>query len=287
MGHTENALKKIEEMYGYLSVVKANIHKKKNGLKYTKPRIMGDKIVVLGNGKSQQLFWDNIDRFIGYDILCVNSFICREKELFFKYKPKYYCAVDGVIFSEEKARKSGGRNVEDYYDIRKVLESVTWKMYIVTFDIYDMDIKNKNIEFIKINQSNTQYIGKSVKSLYKKNLATIGAESVAVTALFFSVVFGYKQIALFGVDHDNFKGLVNNINNEILMETWHSYDTNKPEYLKIRGGFGEQYIYLLFEGYTALFKSYLLVAELAKEMNAKILNYNIDSYIDAFDKVKL
>lgn len=287
MGHAENALRKIEELYGYLSVVRSNIYKKKSGLKSTKPRVMGDKIVVLGNGRSQQLFWDNIEKFGGYDILCVNSFICREKELFFKYKPKYYCAVDGCLFSEERAKRLGGTDEEDYYNIRKILESVTWKMYIVTFDTYDIDIKNKNIEVIKINQSNTQYIGERVKRLYKKNLATIGAESVAVSALFFSLVFGYKEIALFGVDHDNFKGLVNDVNNQVVMETWHSYNTNKPDYVKIREGVGEQYVYLVFEGYATLFKSYLLVAELAEEINAKILNYNIDSYIDAFDKVKL
>ncbi|NBK93780.1 hypothetical protein D5278_17725 [bacterium 1XD21-13] len=287
MGYAENVLKKIEEMYGYLSVVRMNAHKKKNGLKSTKPRVLGDKIAVLGNGKSQQLFWDNIERFRDYDILCVNSFICRQTDLFFKYKPKYYCAVDGCLFSEERAKRLGGTNEEDYYNIRKVLEDVTWKMYIITFDIYDIIINNRNIEIIKINQSNTPYVGQHVKKLYEKNLATIGAESVAVTALFFSVVFGYKEIALFGVDHDNFKGLVNNINNEVLVETWHSYNTSKPDYVKIREGVGEQYIYLIFEGYTTLFKSYLLVAELAKEMGAEILNYNVNSYIDAFNKVRL
>ncbi len=274
-----NALISMNESY---NTFVANMQNMYHGVKPTKPKIMGDKIVILGNGPSQDLFLENRNDFLGYDVLCMNSFPQYNEKDFFSIKPKFYCAVDSMLTNEDIARKT--ERLDEYIGIRKVFDKVDWKMFIVTWNGLDFQINNSNINIITINRNICMNLpDKRRKKLYLKNQAMIVTESVAVPSIFFSIVFGFKEVALFGVDHDDFKEIKFDDSNELFINTWHAYDKEKPDCCKIRGG-GEYFIYEVFEGYMKTFKAYVECRKLADSVTCHIVNYNYNSYVDAFEK---
>lgn len=255
-----------------------------HGTKPTKPEVMGNKIVVLGNGPSQDLFLENRNDFEGYDVLCVNSFPQYNEKDFFSIKPRFYCAVDSMLTNESVARKTG--RLDEYTEIRRIFEIVNWKMSIITWNGIDFGIENSNIDVIKINRNVCMDIPYPRREkLYRKNRAMIVTESVAVPAVFFAIIFGFQDIALFGIDHDDFKEIAFDDSNELYINTWHAYNKEKPDCCKIRGG-GEHFMYEVFEGYAKVFKAYVECRKLADSVNCHIVNYNYKSYVDAFEKSK-
>lgn len=278
-------IKSLEALNEIYNTIMAEIKNAYNGTKPTTPYNLGDKIVVLGNGPSQNLFLKNRNDFMEYDVVCVNSFPQYSEKEFFEIKPRYYCAVDSVLFDEEVARKIGKREMEEYVGIRKVLEKVDWKLSIVTWNTNEFKVDNSYIDEIKISRNVCSEMDfDRRKKLYLKNRAMIKTETVATVALFFSIVFGYKEVALFGVDHDDFKNVEFDDSDEIYTYAWHAYDKDKPAVNKIRGGMGSHFIYEIFEGYMWIFKEYLELQRLAESVQCHIINYNCKSYIDAFEK---
>lgn len=277
-----NRLEALGELYYTIITEKKNAQK---GIKTTTPYSLGDKIVVLGNGPSQNLFLKNRKDFTGYDILCVNSFPQYSEKEFFEIKPRYYCTVDPVMIDEERARQTGKRESEEYIGIRKVLKKVDWNLSIVTWNTNEFNIANPYINEIKLNTNVCLKMAfRRRKKLYLENRAMMRSETVAIPALFFSIVFGFKEIALFGIDHDDFKNIEFDDSGEVYTYAWHAYDKDKPAVNKIRGGVGEQFIYEVFEGYMWIFKEYLELQKLAESVQCHILNYNCKSYVDAFEK---
>lgn len=251
----------------------------------TQPFKSGEKIVVLGNGPSQNLFWDNMEPFEGYELLCVNSFITNSSDLFFKVKPKYYCIIDPIYFDYSKAVATGYAEV--YKETMNVLEKVDWDMYIITWERYDINITNKNIKQIRI--CSRHYLGSSKEKEYElclQNKASFSGETVAEPAILFAIIFGFKKIALFGIDHDDFKEISFDGNGEIYISTQHAYEEDGPEICYIRGEVGNHTpIYIIFDGYAKLFKAYWDLEALAKKVGCEIINYNSNSYVDAFKKI--
>lgn len=263
-------------------VIKWNLKSRIRGEVPTKPYKMGKKIVILGNGPSQKLFWANKKNFDDYDILTMNSFPYRAKKEFFEIKPKYYCAIDPVLFDRERAEKAG--YILDYEEIREVFENVNWEIYLITWAENEFNIKNDYVTEIKLSRCVIESLPFFLrKTLYLKNMATMIAESVATPSILFAVIFGYQTVALFGVDHDDCIAIMIDEKNNISGETWHSYDDVKPDITKIRDENGH-HIYEIFEGYRDLFKTYLNVEQLAGSVGCRIINYNSKSYVDAFEK---
>lgn len=274
-------VKTLGELYDTLFCDIKNIYQ---GTQPTKPVALGEKIVVLGNGPSQKIFLNNRNDFKDYEVLCVNSFPQYSEREFMSIKPQFFCAVDSMLTDEVVAKKTG--TMDEYLGLRKVLEKVDWKMSIITWNSKGFQINNPYIDVIKINNNICMDMPfKMRRKLYLQNRAMIKAETVAIVALFFSVLFGFKEVALFGVDHDNFNDIGFDDTNQLYIRTWHAYDEEKPAIYKVRGGQGH-FIYELYEGYMWTFKAYLELENLAQSVQCNIINYNYKSYVDAFKKSK-
>ncbi len=280
------AKKIIHDAIFILYFLKDILREKINGAKGTKPSKLGNDIVVLGNGPSQKKFWTNREVFSDYDILCMNEFIVYDEEKFFDIRPKYYCCIDRAMMCEDVAKKV---NYPVFLKRNEILEKVDWSLVFITRSHYELPIKNEKITKIGISDRRIDLYNKTIRfELYRKNLGCIPAETVAATALFFSILFGYKNIALFGVDHDDIKEIAIGEDNKVSLSVPHSYDRGKPDKVYIRDELDKKhYIYELFEGYTTVFKSYLEIQQFACAQNANVINYNIKSLVDAFKKADL
>lgn len=277
--------KKVEQKYIYFRAVK-QYKKLKRSTNIALPRKEGDKLVILGNGPSQKLFWENKEKFKDYKILCMNEFPVFEKEKFISIKPDYYCAIDPVATNLEKAQKYS----EEYYDIlKKKIElfnnDITWDFGYITWSDADFIFDNRNIRKIGIPRIVCDKLSfdKKIK-LFSKNMATVNCETVAELAVFFGITFGFEEICIFGVDCD-FQIHVDE-KNEIKAAVFHSY-SEKAEYRSIRGQLKNHYLYEIYEGYAILFKEFVLLRKYAEKRNVKVYNYNVESMVDAFEKKKI
>ena len=265
-------------------VIKWNLKSRIRGEVPTKPYKMGEKMVILGNGLSQKLFWENKKDFDDYDILTMNSFPYRAKKEFFEIKPKYYCAIDPVLFDRERAEKAG--ELMDYEGIREELQKVDWEMYLITWTGVSFKINNTQIKEIHLAKPICESVNEKIKyKLSLKNFTVLRAETFALPSILFAIIFGYREVALFGIDNDTFKQIRFNEHGKIVGETWHSYDDQKADTYMLRDDpDGNHFIYEIFEGYMWMFKEYIYLHELAEYAKCNIVNFNQNSYCDAFDK---
>ena len=100
-----------------------NLIKRWGGIRSNHPQKLGDNIVILGNGPSQDFFLNNLEDFKEYDLLCVNSFPQYNEKDFIQLKPKYFCAVDPMLMDKTVAVKTG--KLEEYERLRSVFNKVT------------------------------------------------------------------------------------------------------------------------------------------------------------------
>lgn len=270
-------------MHEVLVVLRVSLEGFANRKKITRCRNLGSKIVILGNGPSQDLYLENYGDFSSYDLLCVNYFPIYNREAFFELKPRYFCIVDPADMVEEEGRGTSAE--QESQKLWKILEQVNWQIYFITYMGMKKPIESPFIEYIYIN--NILYTGKkdSIKYFYyEKNFAAPRMDTVAEPAILFAILFGFKEIGLFGIDHDNFKNINFNEDDKIYAETWHAYDKKSPKIVTIRDGKTKGHIYEIFEGYMNIFRAYIELEELAKKKSVNIINYNKKSYVDAFPK---
>lgn len=258
----------------------------KGNNKPTCPRKEGDKIVILGNGPSQKLYWEHAERFKDYKLLCMNEFPYYERERFLLAQPDYYCAVDPVATSIEGADAFGAEYLGIMREkINLFNECVTWKMSYITWADNCNFFNNPSIGRISIPHITCDDVVEHERiRLFEKNIATVNAESVSLVALFFALVFGFEEIALFGIDFDFSIGISEN--NEVLGITPHSY-CDKPAQVPIRDGRGEHWIYEVYEGVATVHREFVMLRRFANYRNAKVINYNPKSLVDAFEKKRL
>lgn len=253
---------------------------KKRNLEFipTKPRKMGEKVIIIGNGPSCKLFFENEEKFSDYDKIVVNFFPSQSKKEFMRIKPKYICLADNKLFEDENRGKQ----------IVQILEKVNWKMYIIQPALFELNIANKNIHFIKI--SSYEYICAGKKKyqnqLYLNNLAIPACNNVINWAVFFSIVFGYKKVGLIGVENSMFQDISIGMDNKIYLMDKHYYGTKKVDYSK-EGIYKKGTFYLYMESHYRNFLTHKILSDLAIENNVDIVNYTIDSFIDVYRKKDL
>ena len=99
-------------------------------------------------------------------------------------------------------------------------------------------------------------------------------------ALYFAEMFGYKEIALFGVEQNWLQTLVVDENNMLYTRCEHFY--GKENSLPVSSSYESEMldVILAFKGFSA-------AAKLADCKNIDIVNYAYDSYLQCFKKCKL
>lgn len=270
-----------EQKYIYYSV----LHKYKKLQGTSKPAIpydAGEKLVILGNGPSQKLFWENRERFKNYKILCMNEFPVFEKDKFILARPDYYCAIDPVAVSVERAKqvKNYDKIMEEKISIFN--NEISWDMGYVTWsesdDIYD----NHYIRKIGIPRITCDKLNNDDKiQLFSQNMATVNAENVAEIAVFFGITFGFREIAIFGVDL-NFSISVNEKMGAYFLNCY-SYN-NHLEAGSVRQDGMHHWVYEAYESLAVMHREFVVLRYYSEKKGVKIYNFSAESMLDAFEK---
>ena len=241
----------------------------------TRPDCFGDKIVILGNGPSRTLYDENREKFYGFDILCVNFFPEKNEKLFCMYKPRYICLVDPAFFPNNEGMLSDKTN-----KVWKILKEADWPIKVVTFVRYKGFVTEKGLKCISLSDyGSNKFDVDIIKLHYFKNHFTTQGNTVVNFAIDFSLIFGYKEIALFGIESDWLQNLTVDKDNTVWINETHDYGTKKVI---------SQFNMLQWLISTKnMFSAYYMEKDLAGIANCKVKNYCLNSYVDCFDKVEI
>lgn len=281
------AYQKLRKLYFYHNILKENRQKKKNGYIATIPRKIGDKIVILANGPSQEVYWKNREKFEDYAVLCMNNFPASDAENFYQLKPEFYCAIDPDFFKPEKELKVSEEIIETVKKTKAIIAAIDWDMQFITWDQYEPFVKSKFIHGIYLNRSQCENLDMDKRfELYSQNKGSLPAYTVFIAALFFAITFGFKEIAVFGLDFDFFKGLEVDKNNDAYIVVNH-YGNLVDKDALWPGTEKKRYAYELFERIVSASKACIELNEYAITKGARITNYSVNSYIEAFAKKEI
>lgn len=264
----------------------------------TKPMDLseGKRMLVMATGKSANEYWDNPDvqdKFKDYDMLVMNRSIYKMEEQIFQKKPKYFAACDPIYWGEESASVNSNLAKDTFQKTKDVLERIDWECFLVTSIYEKFSIKNDKIHIIRLNatiyESDTQFCYK----LYRGNFCCPSLKNVGQLAIYFGITFGYKELAVIGMDFDFFKNLFCDDNCLVGLYAEHQYDRidgkvveahfSKEKYGTINNSVLAKYLLNISD----TFKTYGRLGLYAEKMGSKIVNYSTESMIDCYEKRKL
>lgn len=273
------------------------IRQKMNSLKklfvtnrITKPCQMGTKLLVLATAPCASNFLEKLSvrkQFEEYDVACINYMLYYSKKEVFDIKPKYFVLIDPCLY-QEYISSPNEPPIPNYKEIAAILEEVDWDCYIVTTVFADFEVTNPHIRYIRLSCFSTGYKRWKLP-LFKANYFNLGYFNVIQAALFFGIIFGYKDLAMLGCPY---KPLNVKMTEEGLhvVEHMHYYDKDVYEYTipydelhSREEGFWERSYYRAHLSCKCLWD----IKKLADSQGCRIINYSEDSRIDAFRVGKL
>lgn len=256
----------------------------------------GKKAYVLVNGPSLKKALDEYDEGIHH--FDENSFMVNLSALdprFLKIRPKHYCLSDPMFYQDYLPKKDA---IREMYDILNT--KVDWDMYLYFCFSNKWEYK-KIIEYAKITNPhikivfmNRKHCSKLVPPLrhwlYKKGWFMPEDGTIANTAIYLALIEGYKEIELYGADHNMFLEFAVNDNNELCSYDAHFYDKGDPQMKVFKNTCSSediawrvhQYMYVLY----IIFYSHDLLRQFANYMGARVLNCTPGSMIDSYERIK-
>lgn len=254
----------------------------------------GKKAYVLVNGPSLKKTLEDYDN--GKNRFDENSFMVNLSPLdphFFKIKPKHFLLSDPIFYQDFEQKKDQVRRMYDLIE-----EKVDWDMYLYIdfFHEWENDklieysrITNPHIHFIKLNRWHCSKLIPSIRhKLYKKGWFMPEDGTIANVAIYVALIEGYKEIELYGADHNMFLDLAVNDNNELCSIDAHFYESGKPQMHVLKDCTTNQdrvfrvheFLYIVY----VMFMSHNLLRQFADYMGARILNCTPGSMIDSYDR---
>lgn len=252
---------------------------------------------VLVNGPSlKKTLQDYDDGKICFD---KNSFFVNLSALdphFKKIKPMHYCLSDPMFYQDYKPKV---KQIKEMYRILN--EEVDWDMnlYLCFYKEEEYDkleryaqITNPHIRIIRMNRKECSALIPSIRHrLYKSGYFMPEDGTIANTAIYLALIEGYKEIKLYGADHNMFLELGVNENNQLCTLDSHYYDTEKPQMKPFmncciaeeRPFRVHEFLYILY----IMFHSHDLLQQFSKYLGAHILNCTPGSMIDSYDRIKI
>ena len=205
-----------------------------------------------------------------------------ETDLFARIKPEYHVVIDPAFFNDTKKQR-----VSNFY---KLLNLVEWKLTVIVQTEHKSLVRNlvgnKNISFIGVAINYLPAKGRFTYLLYKKNFATPKFQNVIASGIYAFIQLGFKEINLYGVEHDEMSRFTITSKNEVLLRTSHFYGeatSNLTKSGKVHPGEFWRFI----SNYSSMLKGYAELSGYAKHVGVNIVNCTEGSYIDSFLKRSL
>lgn len=254
----------------------------------------GRKAYVLVNGPSLKKALKEYDE--GKLFFDENSFMVNLSPLdshFFKIKPKHFLLSDPIFYQDFEQKKDQVRRMYDLLE-----ERVDWDLYLYIDFINDWEndklinysrIKNPHIHFVKLNRWHCSQLYPPLRhKLYKKGWFMPEDGTIANVAIYVALIEGYKEIELYGADHNMFLELAVNDNNELCSLDSHFYEDGTPKMHVLKNCLVtedvafrvHEFLYIVY----VMFNSHNLLRQFADYMGAKILNCTPGSMIDSYER---
>lgn len=257
--------------------VNDTINKKKGCISNNRKK---DDIAVLGNGPSLNSVDLECMKNQNIKLCCVNYYPLKKEEDFFRIKPEFLCLMDPGFFDYTiKAEE------EDKKAFLDIIKKVDWNLRIIAPGGKKLPICNDNIGYEWVNTFKASYKCADMLKymLYKKNLAIVGMQNVAIAATFYFLTANYNKLYITGVDLSDFKNLYVDENNRVYVDSTHLYGSNRYYYDEMPEcgliGFGN-----ILGAYQNMFIEFEQLSKYAKYLDVEVVNLSIDSYIDVFKK---
>lgn len=257
-----------------------------------KDKNRGKKAYVMGNGPSlKQVLkkFENGEFQISSDSFFVN--MAPLDPVFYKVKPSHLFLSDFVFAQDTEGRT---KRVRMMYDMLQ--EKVDWDLtiyvnigkakYCNQLVAYSR-ITNTNIDFVFLNRNNCDDLCAQWRHrLYDKGWFMPTEATVVNTAIYVAILEGYSEIELYGVEHNMFKNLVVNDENQLCIIEHNFYDKQDSLVPVVNDGSnvssGKMHNYMFF--IWKMFDSHRLLSEYAEYRNCKIYNCTPDSMIDVYER---
>lgn len=257
-------------------------------------KFKGCKAYILVNGPSLKIALDDYDK--GQLEIDENSFFVNLSPLdphFFQIKPKHFCLSDPMFYQDYLPKKD---QIRKMYNLLE--EKVDWdlNLYMCFYTDKEYDklekysrIKNSHIHFIRMNRKCCPDLYKPIRNLlYKKGWFMPEDGTIANTAIYLALIEGYKNIELYGADHNMFLELCVNNNNELCSYDSHYYDNGDRKMNVFKNTCTTEdkawrihsFMYILH----VMFRSHDLLRQLADYLGAKITNCTPGSMIDSYER---
>lgn len=254
-------------------------------------RHLGGRALVFGNGPSTK---DVLEKYNNGEFdMDGDPFFVNYAPLdpsFFVIKPTHYFLSD-FVFSRDTHdyRVEMTRRMYDMLDSR-----VDWELNIYlcfTKIAYCRElvefsrIHNPNIHFIFLNRKHCSGLKPSLRhKFYKKGWFMPEEGTVVNTAIYVALIEGYKEIELYGVEHNMFLNLRMNEKHEMCMLQHNFYDKEaKLVPIKTDGDFERAHIHWYMKFISVMFESHYLLRQFADYLGARIINCTSNSMIDVYD----
>lgn len=262
----------------------------KSAKNYRKQTVNSDRIVILGNGPSFKRTYDeNKDFFFNNELICVNYF--ASSEYYSELKPKYYVAIDNVIFKDNAA--------QHYVDARNKLfsdiaEKTTWPLKFIisheakSYKIWQDLLKgNENIEIIYMNVTPVEGFKLFRYHWYYHGRGLSRPHNVLIPAIFFAMNAKVKEIILVGADHSWFREIHVDDNNNAYVSFKHFYDIKENQEEVNNATKASLKLHGILSSFSNAFESYHVIEKYTKSRGVKILNCTPKSFIDAFERSRI
>lgn len=254
----------------------------------------GKKAFVLVNGPSLKKVLDDYDE--GVYQFDENSFMVNLSPLdsrFFKIKPKHFLLSDPIFYQDFAQKKEQVRKMYDLLD-----EKVDWDLFLYMDFVNEWEydklieysrIVNPHIHFVRLNRWHCSSLDARIRhKLYEKGWFMPEDGTIANVAIYVALIEGYKEIELYGADHNMFLELAVNDNNELCSLDSHFYEDGKPKMHVLKNCLTtedkafrvHEFLYIVY----VMFNSHNLLQQFAEYMRAKIINCTPGSMIDSYER---
>lgn len=250
---------------------------------------------VLVNGPSLKKTLQDYDN--GLIHIDNNSFFVNLSALdphFKQIKPIHYCLSDPMFYQDYLPKV---KQIKEMYRIFN--EEVDWDMnlYLCFYKEAEYDklekyaqITNPHIKIIRMNRKECSDLIPPLRhKLYASGYFMPEDGTIANTAIYLALIEGYKEIKLYGADHNYFLEFAVNDQNQLCSLDSHFYDKKAPTMKPFMNTCTEEnrpfrvheFMYILY----IMFQSHDLLQQFSKYLGAHILNCTPGSMIDSYDRI--
>lgn len=247
-------------------------------------------IIILANGPSLKNtikeIVNNLEEYKNATFFAINDFATANE--YKTIRPSLYALSDSKYFIDTIYKEKCENT------LRLIDKNTEWPLCLyVPYKYYKSFlakkcIKNPLIKIIPFHSVRFWGLNKIRMYVYKKGWGNGEFGTVVINAIYIAIVLGYKELYLYGIDHNFFDGLhVTNENVLCYMDT-HFYDDKKVNLkpmISHHNGIVEPFTMqdFLVEKLD-VFTGHFIMNEFAKYMGCKIYNSTLNSMVDTYTR---